>query len=127
MSDDKYIAFDVPQARTVASVLNAGGREVTTAMLPTQARALIGFLEGLRGKLHLTWEEGPYSAWRYDLFEGRVAELVVCDARHNALLKEGNKTDAGDARKLGERRSPSGRMPFAPTAGRTPSAPTPCG
>jgi transposase len=102
MSDDKYIAFDVHQATTVVSVLNAGGREVNATILPTQAQPLLGFLEGLRGKLHLTLEEGTYSAWLYDLLEGRVAELGVCDPRHNALLKEGNKTDAGDARKLAE-------------------------
>jgi len=102
MSDDKYIAFDVHQATTVISALNAGGREVKADVLPTQAPALIGFWEGLRGKLHLTLEEGTYAAWLYDLLEGRVAELVICDPRRNALLKEGNKTDAGDARKLAE-------------------------
>ena len=103
MSNDKYIAFDVHQATTVVSVLNAAGREVNaTTILPTQAQPLIGFVEGLRGTLHLTLEEGTYAAWLYDLLEGRVAELVVCDPRHNALLKEGNKTDAGDARKLAE-------------------------
>jgi transposase len=102
MSDDKYIAFDVHQAATVASVLNAAGREVNTGIVPTQAQPLIGFLQGLGGKLHLTCEEGTYAAWLYDLLQGRVAELVVCDPRHNALLKEGNKTDAGDARKLAE-------------------------
>ena len=102
MSDDKYIAFDVHQATTVVSVLNAAGREVSATILPTQAQPLLGFLRGLRGRLHLTLEEGTYSAWLYDLLEGRVGELVVCDPRHNALLKEGNKTDAGDARKLAE-------------------------
>src|ERR1700690_1327991 len=102
MSDDKYIAFDVHQATTVTSVLNAAGREGNAAILPTQPQPLRGFLEGLRGTLHLTLEEGTYSAWLYDVLEGRVAELVVCDPRHNALLKEGNKTDAGDARKLAE-------------------------
>lgn len=97
-----YIALDVHQAATVVSVLNAAGREVNTAILPTQAQPLLGFLEGLRGKLHVTFEEGTYSAWLYDLLEGRVGELVVCDPRHNALLKEGNKTDARDAHKLAE-------------------------
>ena len=100
MSDDKYIAFDVHRATTVVSVLNAVGREVNATILPTQAQPLLGFLQGLRGRLHLTLEEGTYSAWLYDLLEGRVRELVVCDPRHNALLKEGKKTDAGDARKL---------------------------
>jgi len=32
----------------------------------------------------------------------RVTHLVVCDPRKNALLKAGNKSDAGDARKLAE-------------------------
>jgi transposase len=102
MSEDKYIAFDVHQAMTVVSVVNAAGREVNTAILPTQAQALLGFVEGLRGRSHLTLEEGTYSAWLYDLLEGRVAELVVCDPRHNALLKEGSKTDRNDARKLAD-------------------------
>ena len=102
MSDDKYIAFDVHQVTTVISVLNAAGREVKTAIFPTQAQPLIAFLEGLRGTLHLTLEEGTYAAWLYDLLQGRVAKSLVCDPRHNALLKEGNKTDAGDARKLAE-------------------------
>jgi transposase len=52
--------------------------------------------------LYLTFEEGTYAAWLHDLLVDRVAKLIVCDPRHNALLKEGNKTDAGDARKLAE-------------------------
>ena len=102
MSEDKYIAFDVHQATTVVSVMNAAGREVKTAVLPTQAQPLLGFLESLRGRLHLTLEEGTYAAWLYDLLQGRVAELVVCDPRHNALLKEGSKTDHQDAHKLAD-------------------------
>jgi transposase len=102
MSDDKYIAFDVHQATTVVAVMNAAGRELDTTILPTQPQPLIGYLEGWRGRLHLTLEEGTYSAWLYDLLEGRVAELVVCDPRRNALLKEGNKTDRIDACKLAD-------------------------
>ena len=102
MSEEKYIAFDVHQATTVVSVLNTAGRELNTAVLATQPQALIGFLGSLRGRLHLTFEEGTYSAWLYDLLQGRVAELVVCDPRHNALLKEGSKTDRHDARKLAD-------------------------
>ena len=61
MSDEKYVAFDVHQATTVASVLNAAGRGVNAGIVPTQAQPLIGFLQGLDGKLHLTFEEGTYS------------------------------------------------------------------
>ncbi len=60
------------------------------------------FLQGLRGTLHLTFEEGTHSAWLYDLLVRRVAKLVVCNPRKNALLKAGNKSDAIDARKLAE-------------------------
>jgi transposase len=102
MTDDKYIALDVHQATTVVAVVNAAGRELNSAILPTQAQPLLGFLQGLRGRLHLTLEEGTYSTWLYDLLQGRVAELVVCDPRHNALLKEGSKTDRNDARKLAD-------------------------
>jgi transposase len=102
MEDIKYIAFDVHQETTVISVLNAAGREVKTAVLPTQPQPLIAFLEGLRGTLYLTFEEGTYAAWLYDLLVDRVKKLIVCDPRRNALLKEGNKTDAHDARKLAE-------------------------
>jgi transposase len=52
--------------------------------------------------LHLTLEEGTYSTWLYDLLQGKVGELVVCDPRRNALLKEGNRTDHTDARKLAD-------------------------
>jgi len=102
MNDDKYIAFDLHQSTTVTSVLNSTGRELDGSIIATKAQAILSYLEGFRGRLHLTFEEGTYSAWLYDLLQGRVAELIVCDPRHNALLKEGSKTDRGDARKLAD-------------------------
>ena len=50
----------------------------------------------------MTFEEGTHSAWLYDLLVRRVAKLVVCNPRKNALLKAGNKSDTVDARKLAE-------------------------
>jgi hypothetical protein len=60
------------------------------------------FVEGLRGDVQVTFEEGTWSAWLYDLLKPRVTGLVVCDPRRNALLQEGNKNDRVDARKLAE-------------------------
>ena len=34
----------------------------------------------------------------YDLLKPHVTELVECDPRKNALLKEGNRSDKIDAR-----------------------------
>jgi len=38
----------------------------------------------------------------YDLLQPHVARVVVSDPRKNALLKDGNKNDRIDARKLAE-------------------------
>ena len=71
-------------------------------VLATHASAILDFLHGLRGTLHVTFEEGTHSGWLYDLLVRRVAYLVVCNPRKNALLKAGSKSDAIDARKLAE-------------------------
>jgi hypothetical protein len=40
-------------------------------------------VHGLRGSLHLTFEEGTWAAWLYDLLKPHVTKLVVCDPRRN--------------------------------------------
>jgi transposase len=50
----------------------------------------------------VTFEEGTWAAWLYDLLKPHVDKLVVCNPRKNALLKDGNKSDRIDARKLAE-------------------------
>jgi transposase len=50
----------------------------------------------------VTFEEGTWAAWLHDLLKPHVTELVVCDPRKNALLKDGNKSDKIDARKLAD-------------------------
>jgi transposase len=42
------------------------------------------------------------AAWLHDLLKPHVSRLVVCDPRKNALLRDGNKSDRIDARKLAE-------------------------
>jgi transposase len=72
------------------------------SILETKAVIIVQFLEGLRGELHVTFEEGTWAAWLYDLLKPYVTKVVVCDPRKNALLKAGNKSDRIDARKLAE-------------------------
>jgi transposase len=52
--------------------------------------------------MHLTFEETTQAEWLYELLQGFVAEVVVCDPRRNKLLSEGSKGDKADARKLAE-------------------------
>ncbi len=103
MDDKKYIGLDVHQATISGAVLDASGKLVMECVIATQAATILEFLSGLRGSLHLTLEEGTWAAWLYDLLRPHVAQLVVCNPRQNALLKEGNKSDRVDARELAER------------------------
>jgi hypothetical protein len=43
-----------------------------------------------------------FISWLYDLLKAHVTEVLVCNPRKNALLKEGSKGDQIDARKLAE-------------------------
>jgi transposase len=80
----------------------AAGKLVMESIIETKAATLVQFLQGLRGELHVTLEEGAWAAWLYDVLKPHVHELVVCNPRRNALLKEGSKSDKVDARKLAE-------------------------
>jgi transposase len=100
MNMEKYIGLDVHQATISVAVLDAKGKVVMESILETKAATILEFLAGLRGTLLVTFEEGTWAAWLYDLLKPHVAKLVVCNPRKNALLKHGNKNDRIDARKL---------------------------
>jgi transposase len=72
------------------------------SILETKAATILEFLAGLRGTLSVTFEEGTWAAWLYDVLKPHVAKVVVCNPRKNGLLKDGNKSDRIDARKLAE-------------------------
>jgi transposase len=103
MSSEKYIGLDVHQATISAAVMDSMGKLVMESILETKAATILEFFAGLRGTLSVTFEEGTWAAWLYDLLKPHVAKLVVCNPRKIALLKHGNKSDKIDARKLAER------------------------
>ena len=102
MDSTKYIGMDVHKETISIAVLNSVGKLVMESIVETKAITIIQFVQGLRGDLHLTLEEGTWAAWLYDLLRPHVKEVLVCDPRKNALLKVGNKSDRIDARKLAE-------------------------
>jgi transposase len=50
----------------------------------------------------VTFEEGTHAAWLYDVLKKTKAAVIVCDPRKNRLLRDGNKSDKVDARKLAQ-------------------------
>ena len=102
MSQEKYIGMDVHQATISVAVMDASGKLIMECLLETKAATMVEFIQGLRGTLAVTFEEGTSAAWLHDLLKPHVSRLLVCDPRKAALLKDGNKSDRIDARKLAE-------------------------
>jgi len=97
----KYVALDVHQATTTASVREEGGRVIQRAVLPTDASALGGFFRGMRGAIHVAFEEGTQAQWLHDLLAPVVDRVLVCDRRGER--QHGTKADRVDADELSER------------------------
>ncbi len=102
MSQEKYIGMDVHQATISVAIMDGRGKLIMESILETKAGTILEFIQGLRGSLSVTFEEGTSAAWLHDLLKPHVAHLVVCDPRKNALLKDGSKSDRIDARKLAD-------------------------
>src|SRR5438445_10768986 len=102
MLNTKYIGMDIHKETISIAVLSAGGKSVMECVIETKASTILQFIHGLRGDLHVTFEEGTWAAWLYDLLKPHVSEVLVCNPRKNALLKDGSKSDRIDARKLAE-------------------------
>ena len=101
-SNKKYIGMDVHKESISIAVMNSTGKLVMESVIETKASTILQFIDGLRGDVHVTFEEGTWAAWLYDLLKPHVTEVVVCNPRKNALLKDGSKSDRIDARKLAE-------------------------
>jgi len=102
MNSSKYIAMDVHKDSISLAVRNAAGKIVMESLIETKASMILQFIDGLRGDLHVTFEEGTSAAWLYDLLKPHVTRVVVCDPRKNKSMREGNQSDKIDARRLAE-------------------------
>src|SRR6202521_2104934 len=102
MNQEKYIGMDVHQATISVAVMDGRGKLIMECIVETKAATILEFIQGLYGRLSVTFEEGTSAAWWRDLLKPHVAHLVVCDPRKNALLKDGSRRGRSDARKLAE-------------------------
>jgi len=97
----KYVALDVHQATTLTSVRTETGQVIARSIVPTEVRALTEYFRGLRGTVHVAFEEGTQAQWLHDLLTPLVHRVVVCD-RHGEP-RRGNKGDRLDADALSAR------------------------
>jgi hypothetical protein len=66
MSQEKYIGLEVHQASISAAVMDPSGNVLMECLLETKAATILEFIQGLRGTLSLTFEEGTAAAWLHD-------------------------------------------------------------
>lgn len=102
MTRHKYVAMDVHSATTVSEVMDGQGKTLAKSIVKTKAEEIKDFIRGLTGTIHVTFEEGVHASWLYEIIKPLVAEVIVCDPRHNKLIQSGNKSDRNDAHKLAE-------------------------
>jgi hypothetical protein len=94
----KYVGLDVHQSATVASVRREDGRVIARGIIPTEEHTLLEFFRGMRGSIHVTFEEGTQAQWLHDLLLPRVDHVVVCNRRKKDRLS--NKGDQVNADEL---------------------------
>src|ERR1700686_260368 len=102
MNSVRCVGMDVHRDTISVGTWDESGRRMMQSVPATRAGAILDFIHGVRGTLHVTFEEETHSAWLYDVLVRGVAKLVVWNPRKNALLKSASKSDAIDARRLAE-------------------------
>lgn len=99
---EKYVGMDCHKSSLVIEVMGEEGECLQKTTLATKAEAIKEFFSGLRGTIHVAFEEGTLASWLFELIKPLVAEVVVCDPRANKLLAVGSRNDNHDAHNLAD-------------------------
>jgi transposase len=84
----------------VATVRETSGKIIARSILPTEDAALLEFFAGMRGAVHVAFEEGTQAQWLHDVLEPHAERVIVCNIRGRG--ETGNKSDRLDADRLSE-------------------------
>ena len=76
----QYLAFDVHQATTVASVRNEQGKILMHATVPTEAKAILALVRSAGPRVHVAFEEGTQAQWLHDLLVDHAERVIVCSS-----------------------------------------------
>ncbi len=96
----QYLALDVHQATTVASLRNEQGKILMHATVPTEAKAILALVGSAGPRVHVAFEEGTQAQWLHDLLVDHAERVIVCNVRGRGELT--NKSDRIDADQLSE-------------------------
>jgi hypothetical protein len=77
MTSTKYIGMDVHKESISIAVMNDAGKIVMECVIETKASMILQCIDGLRGDLHVTFEEGTSAARLYDLLRPHVTRNMI--------------------------------------------------
>jgi len=97
---DHYIGIDWAQQNMAIARMTKHSQRITSVDVKSDIRDLQVYLNNLKGKKIITFEESSPAQWLYTELKNYADEIVVCDPYRNKLLKEGAKNDIADAEKL---------------------------
>jgi hypothetical protein len=72
MDSTKYMGMDVHMESISIAVMNATGKIVMECVIETKASMILQFIDGLRGNLQVTFEEGTWAAWDLAMMNSQV-------------------------------------------------------
>ncbi len=96
----QYVAVDVHQAALVVNVRDGQGAVTMLATVSTEAKANVGLIQGLGGRVYVAFEEGTQAQWLLDVLEPHAERVIVCNMRGRG--EAGNKSDRLDADRLSQ-------------------------
>ena len=103
MESSYVIALDVHSRSTHGIVLTPTGRRRCEQAMPTTIPAITELVKQTPRPRHVVFEEGPLAGWLYRHLQTAADVVVVAETRRNAYVaKDGDKSDAIDAAKLGQ-------------------------
>jgi transposase len=100
MKYDHYVALDWAQSNMAWAHSTRHDEKIETFDVRSDVQGFKKYLENLKGKTILTFEETSPAHWLYTELVGSVEKIIVCEPYTNHLLKSGPKTDRTDALKL---------------------------
>ena len=71
MDSRKYVGMDVHKGTISIAVVDSIGQLVKGSILETKANTILEFILTLRRNVPVTFEEGTWAAWLYDLHKYR--------------------------------------------------------
>src|SRR5436853_4036547 len=89
-----------PPGTGVVSVRDERGSVVMRATVATEAKAIVGLVRGLGGRVHIVFEEGTQAQWLHDVLKEHAERVIVCNVRGRGEME--NKSDRLDADRLSE-------------------------